>query len=138
MKRLFFIIATLLCLVGCKKEEPQVGRGGDDVILNVSETELHFYGTERSTQPFTIKSNYAWELSYHFDGDIESVSPMQGGSHDPFITIPEIIYVTVPAVVDSVEAGTKYYCGIIHIRAFDPTIPERTYQIAEVTVYRHY
>ena len=137
MKRLFLIIATLLCLVGCK-QEPQVGRGGYDVILNVSETELHFYGTERSTQSFTIESNYAWELSYHFDGDIESVSPMQGGSHDPFITIPEIIYVTVPAVVDSVEAGTKYYCGIIHIRAFDPTIPERTYQIAEVTVYRHY
>lgn len=137
MKRLFLIIAALLCLVGCK-QEPQVGRGGYDVIFNVSETELHFYGTERSTQSFTIESNYAWELSYHFDGDIESVSPMQGGSHDPFITIPEIIYVTVPAVVDSVEAGTKYYCGIIHIRAFDPTIPERTYQIAEVTVYRHY
>lgn len=138
MKRLFLIIATLLCLVGCKKEEPQVGRGGDDVILNVSETELHFYGTERSTQSFKIESNYAWELSYHFDGDIESVSPMQGGSHNPSITIPEIIYVTVPAVVDSVEAGTNYYCGIIHIKAFDPTSPGRTYQTAEVTVYRHY
>lgn len=137
MKRLFLIIATLLCLVACK-QEPQVGRGGYDVILNVSETELHFYGTERSTKSFIIKSNYAWELSYPFDGDIESVSPMgRSRSYDPFTTIPDIIYVTVPAVVDSVEAGTKYYCGIIHIRAFDPTIPERT-QRAEVTVYRHY
>lgn len=137
MKRLFLIIATLLCLVACK-QEPQVGRGGYDVILNVSETELHFYGTERSTKSFKIESNYAWELSYPFDGDIESVSPMVGGAYEPNNTIPEIIYVTVPAVVDSVEAGTKYYCGIIHIRTFDPTIPERTYQRAEVTVYRHY
>ena len=140
MKKItFFLVLAFVAgmlFTSCQKEdEPQVG--SQNLEMSVSKTELTFNGPAQSSESFILKTNGSWECSYNHDGDIESVKPRTHKVSALNNVQPYMITVTVPEVANPPEAGTKVYCGVIHIKAYDPSRYAHD-KAANVTVYRQY
>lgn len=98
MKQLFFILAAVLCLVGCNTEEPTRGSysGGStstNVFLSVSPQQITYSGAASSVKYINIECNTHWEIKLENKDMFQMVSPMYGdGNKKVSVFFPEIDY----------------------------------------------
>ena len=132
----FVIAAVVLGMASCGDgNDPEVAR--QVVELSVDKTELILKGAARTSDIFTVETNGSLNCTYDHDGDIESVSPISRGPTIPGRATQYVVEVTVPEVTNPPEAGTKDYCGKIHVNAYDPKFPNH-FKRAEIVVYRQF
>ncbi len=132
----FAIAAVVLGMASCGEgNEPEVAR--QSVELSVDKTELILKGAARTSDNFTVETNVSWNCTYDHDGDIESVSTISRGVKMPGRATQYVVQVTVPEVTNPPEAGTKDYCGKIHVKAYDSQYPN-SFKKAWIMVYRQF
>ena len=139
MRKIFYffvIAAVVLGMASCGDgNDPEVARQA--VELSVDKTELILKGAARTSDNFTVETNGSLNCTYDHDGDIESVSPMSSSLTMSGRATQYVVQVTVPEVTNPPEAGTKDYCGKIHVKAYDPKFPNH-FKKAEIMVYRQF